>query len=344
MDFSFEVHSFFLQLLVLILGAKINLMQLKITILLFVLCITVSLSAQNRYKAELLDEINIETVTYATKDGINLDMDIYSSLQDTATNKPAVLFVHGGGFFAGSRDHEKIQEFCKHLARYGYVVSSMSYRLTRANKPEAFGCNCATKDKEYAVEAAKEDVQDATFFLIENREQYGINPHEIILAGSSAGAETVLNTAYQPANCYGLESGPVAYAGVISMAGAISDTTLLYEDSAIPSLFFHGTNDKLVPYGTAPHHYCKEGAKGYWILHGPYTITQKLDKLGTSYWFQTVCGGGHEVSSTPLSDYFDVIVEFCSDFVLNHHKEQRRTFIKTEQVTEDQSAYHFCDD
>lgn len=309
------------------------------------LCIFISITvlAQDRYYTNSFDNINIETATYATKDGKNLDMDIYLPQNDTSTNRATIIYVHGGGFYSGQRDLPKIQNFCKHLANYGYVVASISYRLTRAGTKEAFGCNCQVAEKENAVEIAKEDLQDATFFLIQNRTQYGVNPYQIILAGSSAGAETVLNTAYQPPNCYGLASGPVAYAGVISMAGAVSDTTLIYDDSAIPSLFFHGTNDKLVPYGTAPHHYCKKEAKGYWILYGPYTIAQQLDKLGTSYWLHTTCGAGHELHSLPFTEYFDDIIEFCHDFIINGKKEQRRTFVKDKQAKEEHSAYHFCD-
>ncbi|WP_320110236.1 alpha/beta hydrolase [Draconibacterium orientale] len=298
--------------------------------------------AQERYTANLFDEIRVETVTYATKGGENLDMDIYLPQNDFEQERATIIFVHGGGFSEGQRDGEKIKAFCTRLANYGYVAASISYRLTRKGKPEGFGCNCPATEKMNTIYAASEDLLDATYFLIENRHQYAINPQQIILSGSSAGAETVLYTAYQPPYCYGLDSGPVSFAGVIGMAGAIPDTTALYDESAIPSLLFHGTDDNLVPYGTAPHHYCNEDDKGYWLLHGSYTIAEKIQQLGAPYWLHTTCGAGHEISSSPLKDYFDEIIEFCKDFAIDRKDEQRETIIEGNQNTDKYTTYNFC--
>ncbi|MDX8340617.1 alpha/beta hydrolase [Draconibacterium sp. IB214405] len=298
--------------------------------------------AQERYTTDLFDEIRVETVTYATKDGENLDMDIYLPQNDYEQERATIIYVHGGGFSGGERDGENIKTFCTRLANYGYVVASISYRLTRKGKPEGFGCDCPATEKMNTIYAASEDLQDAAFFLIENRHQYAINPQQIILSGSSAGAETVLFTAYQPPYCYGLDSGPVSFAGVIGMAGAIPDTTALYDESAIPSLLFHGTDDNLVPYGTAPHHYCSEDSKGYWILHGSYTIAEKLEELEVPYWLHTTCGGAHEVNITPITDYFDVIIEFCDQFAIEKNGDQRQTIIEGKQNTDKYTTYNFC--
>jgi len=297
---------------------------------------------QERYLDSFFEEIVKETYTYSTKEGENLDLDIYIPEYDSATTRPTIIFVHGGGFSEGQRDHKRIKEFSNKLAGYGYVVASISYRLTRKDEPSGFGCDCPANDKLNTFYSAVEDVQDATFFLIQNREQFGIDPQKIILAGSSAGAEAILNTAYQPPFCYGLDSGPVSYAGVIGMAGAIPDTTVIYEESAVPSLLFHGTNDKLVPYGTAPHHYCTEDNPGYLILHGSHTIAGKLNKLEVPCWLHTTCGGGHELASTPLQKYFNEIVDFCYTFVVKENGENRHTVIKGSQKAIDFENFKFC--
>lgn len=311
-------------------------------IIVAIVLFTISAHAQGRYQSEWFDEIGVETLTYATKNGENLDLDIYLPQADTATKRPVVIYVHGGGFFMGTRNDENIQEFCTRLAKYGYVVASISYRLTRKGTPEGFGCDCPAMDKLNTFNAAVEDLQDATFFLIQNREQFSIDPQKIILAGSSAGAETVLNTAYQPPYCYGLDSGPVAYAGVIGMAGAIPDTTVIYNESAVPSLLFHGTDDPLVPYGTAPHHYCAEGTPGYLILHGSHTIAEKLHRLHVPYWLHTTCGAGHEINLLPMTEYFDVITEFCYTFVVEGEGDERTTIIKGEQNNHKYYSFNFC--
>lgn len=312
--------------------------------LFFVLLISISVTciSQERYAEAIFDEILVETLTYATKDGENLDLDIYLPQADAEEERATLIFVHGGGFSGGQRDQENIVDFCTRMANHGYVVASLSYRLTRKEKPEAFGCNCPATDKLNTFYAAVEDIQDATFFLIENRHQFGIDAQKIILAGSSAGAESVLNTAYQPPYCYGLDSGPVSFAGVVSMSGAIPDTTVLYDESAVPSLLFHGTNDKLVPYATAPHHYCDKDDAGYLILHGAYTIAEKLSLLNKPYWLHTSCGAGHEISGKPMNEYFDVLVEFCYSYVINNLQEQRHTIIEANPANNKNNTYNFC--
>jgi len=317
-------------------------MKLKYGLILSLFLISLISQAQERYKEVLFDEISVETLTYATKEGEDLNLDIYLPQADAEEERATIIFVHGGGFSAGQRDGNNIKEFCKTMASYGYVAASISYRLTRKGTPEAFGCNCPTDEKMKTFAAAIEDVQDATFFLIENRQQFGINPQKIILGGSSAGAETVLQTAYQPPYCYGLDSGPVSFAGVISIAGAIPDTSIIYDESAVPSMFIHGTDDNLVPYGTAPHHFCDKNSPGYMILHGAHTIAQKLDKLDVPYWLYTICGADHGVTSQPITDFENEIVEFCNTFVIEGKGETRQTIEKGLQKGGMFETFNFC--
>ncbi|MBN1984769.1 MAG: alpha/beta hydrolase [Prolixibacteraceae bacterium] len=311
---------------------------------LLILLNTTLLNAQERYREIITDEVSVQTLTYASKDGENLDLDIYLPEFDSETERATLIYVHGGGFQNGQRNSEDIQEFCTELSKYGYVVASVSYRLTRKDKPGGFGCNCPANEKINTFYAAMEDLQDATFFLIENRFEFGINPQKIIIAGSSAGAETVLNTAYQPPYCYGLDSGPVSYAGVVSMAGAIPDTTVVYNESAIPSLLFHGTDDNLVPYASAPHHYCPEESPGYLLLHGSHTIAQKLDRLGVPYWLHTTCGAGHEIANKPMKEYFEVITDFCYTYVIKGETESRKTIVAGKQDLANYQPYNFCEE
>jgi acetyl esterase/lipase len=313
---------------------------LNTIVLLFVFCS--GLLAQERYKDEITDSVRVETFTYAFKDGKSLDMDVYFPAFDNHALRPLIFYVHGGGFSGGSRNDGGIPVFCKKLARRGYVVSSISYRLLRQGTKTAFGCDCPAVDKLNTFNEAVKDLQDATFFMIKNRDKMGIDPQKIILSGSSAGAETVLNAAYQPPYCYGLDSGPVSYAGVISMAGAIPDTSRVYKESAIPSLLFHGTCDNLVPYATASHHYCQKSDAGYLVLYGAYTIAQKLKKLGTPYWLYTYCNAAHEIAGKPMSDNFNEIIDFCYSYIIKKGTEQRTTVIKSNNKTCEYQTFNFC--
>ena len=313
---------------------------LKLILICFVIVIGTGESRAQRYQDEITDSVKVDTYTYATKDGEELKFDLYLPAFENEANKVVFLYVHGGGFSGGNRSHGK--SFCTRLAKLGYAGVSMSYRLTRKGTDTAFGCGCPANEKLAAFQASVEDIQDATYFLIQNHEQFGIDPHKIILGGSSAGAEAVLNAAYQPPNCYGLDSGPVAYAGVVSMAGAIPDLVKVYDESAIPSMFFHGTCDNLVPYASAPHHYCKKNEAGYIILHGGYAISEKLRELGKPYWLVTICGGNHEWAGRPMKDYFNEIVRFCYDFVIMGKKQQIHTIVPGDQTKCDYEAFNFC--
>jgi acetyl esterase/lipase len=190
--------------------------------------------------------------------------------------------------------------------------------------------------------AAVEDLHDATVFIIQHKDQFGIDPQKIILAGSSAGAETVLDAVYDQPFKY--EADPtVSYAGVISMAGAIPDTARVTAETAIPSLFFHGTCDNLVPYGKASHRYCKPDQPGYFVLNGGQVIAEKLRLLGKPYWLHTTCGGNHSLAGSPMSEYFDEIMEFSYHFVLNGKRDQIHTIIQGEHQC-DYPAFNYCSD
>ncbi|MEL7586423.1 MAG: carboxylesterase family protein [Prolixibacteraceae bacterium] len=292
-----------------------------------------------RYRDVIADSVITETYSYAKKNNQQLDLDIYLPAGDQETSRPVFLYVHGGGFSGGARDEAGVVEFCKKVARRGYVAVSISYRLTRKGTASGFGCDCSAEEKLATFAAAVEDLHDATSFLIEHQEKFSIDPRQMILAGSSAGAETVLDGVYdQP---YLSAAGIKPYAGVVSMAGAIPDTARVTEETAIPSLFFHGTCDNLVPYGKASHRYCKPDQPGYLILNGGQVIAEKLRLLGKPYWLHTTCGGNHSLAGSPMELYFEEIMEFCREFVLNGKRDQIHTIIDGEHQC-DYPEYNFC--
>jgi len=299
-------------------------------------------SPQERYKDEITDSVRVETFQYAFKDNQSLELDAYFPATDNQANRPLIFYVHGGAFTGGKRDDRGIAEFCRKLAMRGYVAAAISYRLTRKGTYTGFGCDCPAADKLITLNAAVEDLNDATAYMITNRDKMGIDPHKIIISGSSAGAETVLNAAYQAPYCYGLDSGPVSYAGVMSFAGAIPDTSRIYKDTAIPSLLFHGTCDNLVPYASASHRFCTEKQPGYLIFHGAHSIAEKLKKLGTPYWIYTYCNAAHEIAEYPMTANFNEIIDFCYSFVLNKGTEQRVTVIKTDNKPCEYQSFNFC--
>ncbi|MCB0570252.1 MAG: prolyl oligopeptidase family serine peptidase [Phaeodactylibacter sp.] len=275
------------------------------------------LNDERRYQRTCFGQANKNTYTYATKNGEALALDVYRPAGDTVRSRPTVLYVHGGGFSGGRRDEPQHAAFAEQLARMGYVVVCMSYRLTM--KGQSFGCDQPAANKIRTFQASVEDIRDATNYLLNNRGKLGINQNQLVLAGSSAGAEAVLHAAYwRDSNL--LPTSPklpadFRYAGVISMAGAIVDTSLISRRRAIPTMLFHGTCDPLVPFAAAPHHYCQETDPGYLPLFGGYTIAQRLRSIGMPYFLLTACYGQHEWNSIPLSDFVGEITNFLYEDV-----------------------------
>lgn len=265
-----------------------------------------------RFKNQVFERTVMRTVTYLEKSNEKLQMDIYQPEGDTKVSRPMVLYVHGGGFSGGDRAHPNHVAFCKELAKKGYVTASMSYSLVRKGK--SFNCDTQASDKIETFKLAANDIASATKYLLEHQQELGISTKQIVIAGSSAGAEGVLHAAYWNVgrkidNVNILPEG-FRFGGVISMAGALIDEKFITSHSAIPSQFFHGTCDNLVPYGTASHHYCDYGKSGYLTIYGGKSLADRLQILNKGYYLVTGCDGAHEWNDLPIRSHTDLITDF----------------------------------
>ncbi|PQB07651.1 lipase [Polaribacter filamentus] len=274
------------------------------------------------------------TYTYAVKDGDSLQLDVYSPINISKTAElPVLLWMHGGGFSGGKRDDIDEIKLMEYMTTKGYVSISISYSLLRKEQETGFGCNCLKEDKMETFKQAAFDYLDATKFVIDNSELLQIDTSKIIAGGSSAGAEGVLNAVYFR-DFFVTELTKyqnIKYAGVFSLAGAVVNANYITKNNAIPSVLFHGTDDHLVPFATAPHHYCKELEPGYLILDGSETIIEKLDDLQTSFYFRKVIGGRHELSSIPFDELEDV-VSFFDKTILNSEIIQIKKIITKNKI------------
>lgn len=282
----------------------------RVPYLLFFLFL-VSAHAQKRYLDALFSEIKVETYTYSD----TLQLDLYSPQNDRITDRPLLLLVHGGGFAIGKRDNPLEKEFCTTLAKKGYVVASMSYRLTRKSK--SFGCDCPVNEKIVTFKEVTKDVLLATNYLRENASTLGFDPQKIVLMGSSAGAEAVLNTVYMRyhRDFKELPYDQLDFAGVISFAGAVLNAEYISAETAVPALLFHGANDKLVPFGTAPHHFCDDNAPGFLPLDGSKTIVGKLTQLDVPFILYQDPTGNHDWANLAYA-FTNEVADFVKNVVL----------------------------
>jgi acetyl esterase/lipase len=177
----------------------------------------------------------------------SLKLDVYQPTGDTSTERPAMVWVHGGGFSSGNKTSPEIVIEANDLAKKGYVNVSIDYRL--------YGPGCSATDASHlagcvrAMGDAQHDAQAAVRFLRKNAATYKIDPDRIAIGGSSAGAITALHVAANSEDP-GTSGNPgfsSAVRGAVALSGAkILGTPITATDA--PILMFHGTNDPLVPY------------------------------------------------------------------------------------------------
>jgi len=256
------------------------------------------------------DDVEKKTYTFATKDTLALQLDVYRHPEAPAKS-PCILFIFGGGFIRGKRDQPIYNSYFNTLVRNKYVVVSLSYRLglVGAKRITPF----RVKPLRNAINMAVEDVYDATNWVLKNATMLGIDRAMIVVSGSSAGAISALHADFEKRN-----QKPIAnvlradfqYAGVIAFAGAILtfDGALKYKTPPAPTLLFHGTDDKLVIYNKI-----RLFNKAF---YGSNHIAKVFKKKKYPYYIYREVGMGHEVSFTPLQEKGDEILWFIEQYVL----------------------------
>ena len=111
-----------------------------------------------------------QDIEYAVADGISLRLDLYLPEAPEGL-APLVLWVHGGGWRAGSKD----PTYAPEALGEAYAVASIDYRLSQ----------------EAVFPAQIHDVKAAVRFLRGNAETYGLDPERFGAWGSSAGGHLV---------------------------------------------------------------------------------------------------------------------------------------------------------
>jgi len=175
---------------------------------------------------------------------VSLKLDVYQPTGDTVTARPAIVWIHGGSFSSGTKTSAEIVDEATTFAKKGYVNVSIDYRLVSG------GCSAGgpTPACVTAIHDAMHDAFAAVRFLRANATTYGIDTNRIAVAGTSAGAITAMNVAYD-SNDPGASGNPGFPSNVqagVSLSGAKVFGS--FDAGDAPTLLFHGTADPLVPY------------------------------------------------------------------------------------------------
>lgn len=261
---------------------------------------------------------------------LDLKLDVYYPKTDLFKNRPCVMLIHGGAFYIGSKESAAERELATTLAKRGYVVASIDYRL---------GFKLLPADIELSAYKAIQDAHAALRFLAHNASGLGIDPNQIYVGGTSAGAMASLNVAfmdnderperimqaYREGRLGRIEESGNKYSekftvkAVANMWGGLSDLTIIDRDEKIPVLSIHGTADEIVPYEN-DYPFRNAGFVNRLVvdkMYGSKMIDDRLKILGIKERLVSLDGLGHEPeldNYKTLNRWMDSIKGYCTQF------------------------------
>lgn len=211
----------------------------------------------------------VKDIVFATAGQMEIKGDIY--IPEGSGPFPGMLYIHGGGFVAGSKDFKPQTRIPRFLAENGFISFSVNYRLLQQG---GVFPNCTY------------DVKCALCWFKKNGARYGLDPKRVGALGESAGAylaAMLATTAGMPrfaGQCPAAEEcddsidaavavyPPTDFATLDTKLsrilrnemvryGKINDKELIkkymidqspvtYAKNAVPTLLIHGAKDELV--------------------------------------------------------------------------------------------------
>ncbi|RYM33353.1 T9SS type A sorting domain-containing protein [Brumimicrobium glaciale] len=293
-----------------------------------------------RYDAEMFSNLDITSdIQYGSNvnfDGSNQDLllDIYRPTGDTETDRPLIIFIHGGTFVAGSKTGLDVTPLAEMYAKKGYVTSSINYRLGMKDLFTISGPGESGASE--AVMRATQDARAAVRFFKKSvaidSNPYGIDTTNIYLVGSSAGGFVALHLSYldqtseipasinqsDPSLTGGLEgnSGNPGYTSdvkaIVSISGAIGSASWM-SNNTTPVLSLHGDNDNTVPFGTDM---ISVAIFDLLVVDGSESVHIKAEELGIKNCFKAHYGADH-VPHVASAAYLDTTEQYITQFLLS---------------------------
>jgi acetyl esterase/lipase len=176
---------------------------------------------------------------------VALLLDLYRPRGDHRARRPAMVWVHGGGFAGGTRTHRTLRSLALGSARRGYVAVSVDYRILSPGGCDVMGAACRA-----AAIADQHDVQAAVRWLRANAARLRIDPARIAVGGTSVGGilSYLVGTRAEDPGDTGNPGFSSAVRGFVSIAGGFPGGGGYATPGDAPGLLFHGTADRVVPF------------------------------------------------------------------------------------------------
>lgn len=247
--------------------------------------------AQNAYQV-------ISDVTYLTATGYESKLDVYKR-RDTTAAQPTLIFYHGGGWVAGTKESSFMS--IMPWLEMGWNVVNVEYRMARVA----------------LAPAAVEDATCALRFVVDKAKDYGIDTNRIVVTGESAGGHLALAVGMIPESAgftrvcagggfRGNEASVPKVAAIINWYGITDVTEMLGGANARSyAVQWLGTaaNRDDVAKSVSPLTYVRSGLPPILSIQGdmdpivPYSqnvrLRDALTKAGMKHELFTVPGGGH---------------------------------------------------
>jgi YD repeat-containing protein len=247
-------------------------------------------------------------VTYPSAQAKNLLMDMYYPQGSTASNKTALVMIHGGGWWSGDKTAYAAE--APYFTQQGIVCFSIDYRMIGDSLVTVCpGVIDGAEPTYHAAYAAIRDAKAAIRWIRAHADGYGIDKNRIVTLGGSAGGYTAVvagladdsdfanDGAGDPTVADNHPQEPSKPNACVDMFGFTIDYLPAYTDEMDsldpPMLILHGRNDEMVPFQNAylfktyctqhhiPYdfHIVTGGVHGEWFDSTNYWVMNFLDRF-----------------------------------------------------------------
>ncbi|WP_296705579.1 alpha/beta hydrolase [Algoriphagus sp.] len=233
-------------------------------------------------------------------------MDVYLPAGRSIAETPLFIYIHGGAWVSGDKSEILAFRSLVESSFSGYAIISLNYSLL----------NLGTGSGQFPDQ--ENDIIDAINYIVSKTEEWNVSKN-IILAGASAGGHLALLHSYKHQeigniqavlalfpptdlqSLYGFnsltsqglqvllngtpESNPMGYAQ--------SSPITFVNPNSVPTVFFHGTSDTVVPVSQSE------------------ILAEKLEENNVPYYFEAYPGEGHGLGFGPYAE----VIQKAADFI-----------------------------
>ncbi len=237
-------------------------------------------------------------------------LNVYLPAGRSASETPLLIYIHGGAWLDGDKDEfDSFRALAEtYFPDYAYI--SIGYRLYDIPT----GSN--------AFPTQEEDIIDAIEYIMSKTSEWNVST-EMVLAGASAGGHLALLHGYKHSNIGNIKSifalfpptelaelfdfNLITQLGLTQLLGGTPQTNPEgYSDSSpvnfigsqsIPTMFFHGTEDDVVPISQSE------------------ILESDLQAAGVDHEFVIIQGQGHGFAPLTYAQAFEQAAAFSANYI-----------------------------